>query len=251
MSVWGKLIGGATGLALGGPIGAILGLAAGHGVDRASSYKHNNKIFNVKEKEQVFASGVVALAAKLSKADGIITKEEIITFKKIFDFPKEDEKAISKLFNAAKESTQDYKDIANQIYVFFHKDKSLLFELLNSLFAIAYADNDFHKNEKEMLKQISRIFKFSEKDFEHINSLFIDKKSSNLDKLSTYFKVLGVKEDTSLEDITKKYKTLIKEYHPDRLQGLGLPKDFIQLANKKLSSINEAYSAIKNEKKVK
>ena len=34
MSIWGKLIGGATGMALGGPIGAILGIAAGHGVDK-------------------------------------------------------------------------------------------------------------------------------------------------------------------------------------------------------------------------
>ena len=69
--------------------------------------------------------------------------------------------------------------------------------------------------------------------------------------LEVYFKVLGIKKDTSMEAITKRYKVLIKEYHPDRLQGLGLPKEFIQLANKKLASINEAYSAVKNEKKIK
>ena len=250
MSVWGKLIGGAAGLALGGPVGAILGVAAGHGVDRVSREKKSNKIFNAAEKEQVFVSGVISLAAKLSKADGVITKEEIITFKKIFDFPKEDEKAISKLFNAAKVSTESYKDIANQIYEFFQKDKSLLLELLNSLFAIAYADNELHKNEKIMLEQIAKIFKFSGDEFEHLNSLFI-KKTNNLDNLDIYLKVLGVKKDTSIEEITKKYKVLIKEYQPDRLQGLGLPKEFIQLANKKLASINEAYSAVKNEKKIK
>ena len=247
MSVWGKLIGGAAGLALGGPVGAILGVAAGHGVDRVSREKKSNKIFNAAEKEQVFVSGVISLAAKLSKADGVITKEEIITFKRIFDFPKEDEREISKLFNAAKDSTENYKDIANQIYEFFQKDKSLLLELLNSLFAIAYADNELHKNEKIMLEQIAKIFKFSGDEFEHLNSLFI-KKTNNLDNLDIYLKVLGVKKDTSIEEITKKYKILIKEYHPDRLQGLGLPKEFIQLANKKLASINEAYSAVKNEK---
>jgi DnaJ like chaperone protein len=247
MSVWGKLIGGAAGLALGGPVGAILGLAAGHGVDSVSREKKSNKTFNATEKEQVFASGVISLAAKLSKADGVITKEEIITFKRIFDFPKEDEREISKLFNAAKESKESYKDIANQIYKFFQKDKGLLFELLNSLFAIAYADNELHKNEKIMLEQIAKIFKFSTDEFEHINSLFI-KKTNNINNLDVYLKVLGVKKDTSMEVITKKYKVLIKEYHPDRLQGLGLPKEFIQLANKKLASINEAYSAVKNEK---
>ena len=249
MSFWGKLIGGTAGFAIAGPLGALLGIAAGHGVDKASNYKQKNKHLNVKDKEQVFASGVIALAAKLSKADGVITKEEIITFKKIFDFPKEDERAISKLFNAAKESAEDYKDIASQIYIFFHKDKSLLFELLNSLFAIAYADNNFHKKEKEMLVDIAKIFKFSDEEFEHVNSLFFKNKSDTSNNLSVYYRVLGVKENSSMEDITKKYRLLIKDYHPDRLQGLGLPEDFIQLANKKLSTINEAYSAIKNEKK--
>ena len=35
MSIWGKIIGGTTGLALGGPIGALLGVMAGHGIDKA------------------------------------------------------------------------------------------------------------------------------------------------------------------------------------------------------------------------
>ena len=79
MSIWGKLIGGATGLALGGPIGAILGIAAGHGVDKVSNYNTtNNKKFSKIEKEKIFASSVIALAAKLSKVDGHITKEEIL-----------------------------------------------------------------------------------------------------------------------------------------------------------------------------
>ncbi len=34
MSIWGKIIGGAAGFALGGPIGALLGVVGGHAVDR-------------------------------------------------------------------------------------------------------------------------------------------------------------------------------------------------------------------------
>ena len=85
MSVWGKIIGGTTGFALGGPLGALLGVMAGHGIDKAkisNNQNHNSQISN-KDSEQIFATGVIALAAKLSKVDGKVTKNEIDTFKSV------------------------------------------------------------------------------------------------------------------------------------------------------------------------
>ena len=252
MSIWGKLIGGATGLALGGPIGAILGIAAGHGVDKASNYKqiNKNKIYRADEKEQIFATGVIALSAKLSKIDGRISKEEITTFKKIFYFPKEDEKAIAKLFNAAKDNADDFKIISKQIYDVFKDEKGILIELLNSLFAIAYADGVLHKEEENMLEEIAKIFGIKDQ-IESIKYIYKRDSKKNFVSKEGYYKVLGASPNDSIEEISRKYKKLIKEYHPDRLQGLGLPKDFIELANKKLVSINEAFNVLKNEKKNK
>ena len=34
VSIWGKIIGGAAGFALGGPIGALMGVIGGHAIDR-------------------------------------------------------------------------------------------------------------------------------------------------------------------------------------------------------------------------
>ena len=42
MSVWGKIIGGTTGFALGGPLGALLGVMAGHGIDKAKISNNQN-----------------------------------------------------------------------------------------------------------------------------------------------------------------------------------------------------------------
>ena len=52
-----------------------------------------------------------------------------------------------------------------------------------------------------------------------------------------------------MEKVNNNYKKIVREYHPDRLQGLGLPKDFINLANKKLATVNEAYNEIKKQRK--
>ena len=197
----------------------------------------------------MFATSVISLSAKLAKIDGNISKNEILTFKKIFEFPKEDEKAIADIFNSAKEYAEDYTKIAQQVYDVFKYDRNLLFELLNSLFSIAYADGYLHPKEKNMLLTISNIFKFSEKDFESILNIFQSKISRENTSIDSYYKILGISRESNIEEITKKYKELAKEYHPDRLQGMGLPKEFINLANNKLTAINEAYDKIKKDKK--
>ena len=251
MSIWGKLIGGAAGMALGGPIGAILGIAAGHGVDKVSKFDANesNKNFNNDQNEQIFATSVIAISAKLAKADGKISKSEILAFKKIFEFPAEDEKAISNIFNSAKESIDDYKDIAEQVYKVFKSDRGLLFELLNSLFSIAYADGELHPKERDMLFEIAKIFQITGNEFESLNNIFEAKISTNNTSMNRSYKILGLSENASLEQVSNQYRKLIKEYHPDKLQGMGLPKEFIELANQKLSAINKAYTEIKNNEK--
>ena len=251
MSIWGKLIGGAAGMALGGPIGAILGIAAGHGVDKVRKFDadESNKNFSNGQKQQIFATSVIAISAKLAKADGKISKSEILAFKKIFEFPAEDEKAISNIFNSAKENIDDYKDIAKQVYQVFKSDKGLLFELLNSLFSIAYADGELHPKEKLMLSEIAKVFQISDNEFESLNNIFEAKISKDNTSKNRSYKILGLSENASLEEVSNQYRKLIKEYHPDKLQGMGLPKEFIELANQKLSAINKAYTEIKNNEK--
>ena len=251
MSIWGKLIGGAAGMALGGPIGAILGIAAGHGVDKVRKFDagESNKNFNNDQKEQIFATSVIAISAKLAKADGKISKSEILAFKKIFEFPAEDEKAISNIFNSAKENIDDYKDIAEQVYIVFKSDRGLLFELLNSLFSIAYADGELHPKEKDMLFEIAKVFQISGNEFESLNNIFEAKISKDKTSKNRSYKILGLSKNASLEEVSNQYRKLIKEYHPDKLQGMGLPKEFIELANQKLSAINKAYTEIKNNEK--
>ena len=251
MSIWGKLIGGAAGMALGGPIGAILGIAAGHGVDKARKFDadESNKNFSNDQKEQIFATSVIAISAKLAKADGKISKSEILAFKKIFEFPAEDEKAISNIFNSAKKNIDDYKDVAEQVYKVFKSDRGLLFELLNSLFSIAYADGELHPKERDMLFEIAKIFNISGNEFESLNNIFEAKISTDNTSINRSYKILGLSENASLEQVSNQYRKLIKEYHPDKLQGMGLPKEFIELANQKLSAINKAYTEIKNNEK--
>ena len=238
MNIWGKVIGGAAGFAIGGPIGALLGAVAGHAIDTKilPSYISNDQNY----KSIVFTAGVIALSAKMAKADGKVTKEEILTFRKLVQIPKDDINQVSKLWELAKETTDGYELYAKQIYSLFRNQPEILERILDILFEIAKSDGNIDSTELNYLKNVSNIFNFDEIIFEKLLALHNPENNS--------FEILGVKISDSLEDIQKKWKEMVKNNHPDKLVGQGMPIEFIESANQKLAIINSAYEEIKNLK---
>ena len=239
MSIWGRVIGGAAGFALGGPIGAILGVMAGGAFDRRSKSGFNfNKITN-NQKQQIFTLSFIILSAKLAKSDGQVTDDEIRAFKDKFKVPKSEMPKVAKIFNEAKKDTYGYKQIANQVGNLFSNNKILLEELLNNLFYIAASDGNISISEVDLLRSVSKSFKFTEKDFQRIFQANLN------NSLSDPYKVLGVNRNSTDLEIRKKWIKLNKEHHPDNLIAKGMPKEFIKQSNKELAAINIAYDKIK------
>ena len=239
MTIWGKIIGSATGFALGGPIGALLGGAAGHALDK---FKTKEKLPEELALKQIgFTFGVIVLSAKMAKADGKVTKSEIKAFKEKINVPDNEIKNVARLWDQAKKTTDGFEVYAKQISNLLEKNSSVLEELLNLLVIIAEADGKITNLEKIYLKEVSNIFGFSEQDFERICS-------SKLDKQIDPYQTLGVLKDTPLEEIKNKWKTLAMKHHPDRLIAQGIPQDIIETNTYRLKEINNAWDLIKNKK---
>ena len=239
MSIWGKIIGGTTGFALGGPLGAIIGMMIGGSFDRSARKFSSSNQISQQQKKNVFALCIIVLSAKIAKADGQVTKEEIYTFKEKFNIQAEEMSEVSKIFNEAKKSSFGFKNIADQVGNLFSDNKVLLEQLLNNLFYIAEADGLTSINEVEVLRSISQSFHFNETDFQRIFHSRLNNKESDP------YKILGVTREDSDNNIRKKWIELSKEHHPDYLIAKGMPKEFIKEANKELSSFNLAYDKIK------
>ena len=239
MTIWGKIIGSATGFALGGPIGALLGGAAGHALDK---FKTKEKLPEELALKQIgFTIGVIVLSAKMAKADGKVTKSEIKAFKEKINVPDNEIKNVARLWDQAKKTTDGFEVYAKQISNLLEKKSSVLEELLNLLVIIAEADGKITNLEKIYLKEVSNIFGFSEQDFERICS-------SKLDKHIDPYQTLGVLKDAPLEEIKNKWKTLAMKHHPDRLIAQGVPQDIIETNTYRLKEINNAWDLIKNKK---
>ena len=239
MSIWGSLIGGFVGFSFAGPIGALIGSMVG---GRISSVRRSSFQRSSAPPQQVFAIALIILTAKLAKADGYVSKEELIAIKDKLKIPENEMDQVGKLFNKAKEDSLGYEPYAQQIAQIYRNNPAVLDEVINTLFYIAEADNNVSDSEITIIKNIAKIFGLSESQFESIKE---SRKSS--DKLNPYV-VLGCNPNDDFSVIRKKYLLLSKEHHPDILVSIGVPQEVIEESKKKMRAINSAFDLIEKMK---
>jgi len=239
MAIWGSLIGGMIGLSLGGPFGMLLGSLIGGKISRAKS---RAGLGSFAQPQQIFALSLIVLSAKLSKADGQVSKEELIAVKDKLRIPDNELDQVGKIFNKAKEESTGYEQYAQQIAQIYKGNINVLEEVINILFYIAEADGNISDSELQMIEHIAQIFGLSEIQF---NSIKESRKSS--DKLNPYI-VLESKPDDEIDIIRKRYLKLSKEHHPDLLMSKGVPQEVIDESKAKMRSINSAWDQVQKLK---
>ena len=239
MAIWGSLIGGMIGLSLGGPFGMLLGSLIGGKISRVKS---RAGFGSFAQPQQIFALSLIVLSAKLSKADGQVSKEELIAVKDKLRIPDNELDQVGKIFNKAKEESTGYEKYAQQIAQIYKGNINVLEEVINILFYIAEADGNISDSELQMIEHIAQIFGLSEIQF---NSIKESRKSS--DKLNPYI-VLESKPDDEIDIIRKRYLKLSKEHHPDLLMSKGVPQEVIDESKAKMRSINSAWDQVQKLK---
>ena len=239
MSIWGSLLGGVIGFSLGGPFGALLGSFLGGKISNISS---SNTFGNQQNLQQIFALSLIILSAKLSKADGRVSKEELIAVKEKLQIPDSEIDQVAKIFNKAKDESTGYEPYAKQISEIFKGNQNVLEEVINILFYIAEADGHVSNEEESMIANIAFIFGLSQNQYQSIKET---RKSS--DKLNPYI-VLESQPTDDLKSIRKKYIKLSKEHHPDLLISKGVPIEVINESKNKMRAINAAWDQIQKLK---
>ncbi|MEQ8603599.1 MAG: TerB family tellurite resistance protein [Marivibrio sp.] len=247
MSIWGKIVGGAAGLAIGGPIGMLVGAVGGHFVDRYYGERDGEGDGAEPDPEKAkrsigFTIAVIVLGAKMAKADGRVTQDEIRAFKDVFQVPQDEVKNVSRVFDQARRDARGFEPYARQVAGMFKEAPEVLEELLWCLAYIAKADQTIDPREMEFLRQVSDIFGFDEATFERVTELRAGGEQADP------YRVLGVSREASDADVKKAHRRLVVENHPDKLIAKGMPEEFISVANEKVARINAAYEAIRKER---
>ena len=242
MSFINSLIGGMIGGAFGGPLGAVLGAVIGSKVG-----SKNRQSFSSNQRNQAaFFTALFACLAKLAKADGLVSREEVDKvdsyIKERFNFPDNERLFAIQIFNQAKDDSYTFQDYSAQLASLLSQNKNSLIMFYELLFELAIADGVLHDSEEKLLKEVPFIFGIRSDLFEELKAKF-DNQSSDA------YLVLGVSRDMSFADIKKEYQKKRREYHPDTLTSKGLPEELLEKAKERFIQIQQAYEEIEKQKK--
>jgi DnaJ like chaperone protein len=261
MGMWGKILGGVAGMALGGPFGAMIGAALGHAAESggmgwsgapagpsfgpSAAPGRPQAMFG--GRDQVFAVSVVVLSAKLAKCDGPVNRAEIDAFKRAFRIPPEAARDIGRLFDQARESDDRFDSYAAELGAAFADTPGLLEDVLTALFAIARADRPLTQSETSFLQTVCVRFRLGQAAWDRARGAE-PRMASPAEPVADSYAVLGVTRAASDAELRAAWVRLMRENHPDSLASRGVPAAFIAQASDKVARINAAWDRIKRER---
>ncbi|MDC0659843.1 molecular chaperone DjiA [Leisingera sp. SS27] len=190
------------------------------------------------ERTVAFAIAVIALGAKMAKADGQVTRDEVTAFREVFQIARDDEAGAARVFNMARTDVAGYQEYARRIHSMFANDPTTLCDLMEGLFHIAMADGFYHPGENEFLEEVSRIFGQTPQQFLALRARFVP------DAPKDPYTVLGVSPEMTRDEIRKHWRKLVRDTHPDAMIARGVPEEAVRLAEKRMIDINRAWDEI-------
>lgn len=277
MGLLGAILGGTVGLMLGGPLGAILGGAIGAQVlqdprpeelggqpsERGGAFGGYRPSFAPPPPpppppprgqahppeadpallQEAFMVALISLAAKVAKADGRVSQEEVAAFDgflaRDLGMPPQERRFAARIFNQARDSGVPIAALTSQVRMVLGGQPDRLRDLVALLLQIAWADGVLAASEESLIRRVAADLGLSARVYEEIKALFAR------GDLAAAYAVLEVSPEASDEQIKKSYRRLAREYHPDIVASKGLPEDFTKFATQKLQAINEAYEMVR------
>ncbi|WXU00639.1 MAG: Co-chaperone protein DjlA [Catillopecten margaritatus gill symbiont] len=233
------------GYSISGYTGALIGAAMAWVVKSAMKSSFANQ---QNEATGQFLNSLFSMLAKIAKADGIISKEEIDAVTRFMDTIKlnnEDKKIAINAFRNASSDERSIYEYASQYQAVASKEmREITYAVL---WDVAYSDGVIHPQEEDILRKIPQYLGLNG----NIYHKYSNTSSSNTNQTSgidEHYELLNCTQTSTDKEIKRGYRKAIGAYHPDKIQAKGLPKEFMDFANEQSKKINKAYDAIKKSR---
>lgn len=214
---------------------ALSALASGEGLSALF-----DRLRTPPERSVAFTIAVIALGAKMAKADGTVSRAEVAAFREVFHIPPTEEANAARVFNLARQDVAGFEDYAHRIAGMFRGDTggATLCDLLEGLFHIAVADGSYHDKEDAFLHRVAEIFGIGAREFRALRARVVP------DAQPDPWDVLGLEPGADPDAVKARWRGLVRESHPDQMIARGVPEEAVRMAETRLIAINRAYEDI-------
>ncbi|MDZ7628048.1 MAG: TerB family tellurite resistance protein [Parvularculaceae bacterium] len=188
--------------------------------------------------EETFSIALIALSAKIAKADGSATEAEFAAFRKFFVFPESDASKVRMIYDLAKQDVAGFTHYVGQVAKMFDSDLAILEDVIDCLLYVALADGAAHPQELSLIEAAAESFGIKPACWRRLRAAHL-----GLDREDPYA-VLGLEPGVAPEAVQTRYRELMRQNHPDALVARGVPAALIKIADGRAAAINAAYEAI-------
>lgn len=195
-------------------------------------------------RQVAFSVALVALSAKMAKADGVVTADEVGAFRRIFAVPPGEQANVARLFDLARRDVAGYDAYAARVTRLCGEDRATLIDVLDGLFTIATADGAVHEAELAYLRSVGEIFGITGADFGAVVARHVVAEEGDP------YLVLGVDRMWPMARIRSRYRELVVENHPDRAIARGMPEEFVIIATARMAALNRAFETIERQQRL-
>ncbi len=192
--------------------------------------------------EAAFSIALIALSAKMAKADGIVTDDEIAAFCEFFHFPAEEADNVRMVYDLAQKDVAGFEHYLSRVARIFEDEPVVLEDVLDCLYHIALADGVAHPREMDLLDKAGVAFKLPPAAIRRLRLVHL-----GLGESDPYL-ILDIGHDVSDAEVKQAYRDLVRTHHPDALMARGVPVELVRIAENRMAAINDAYKQIVAER---
>ncbi|MFK8017354.1 MAG: co-chaperone DjlA [Gammaproteobacteria bacterium] len=252
---WGKVIGGLLGLAVKGPVGALVGAVVGHQVDRGYA-----RVMSRDEPEELdsaisdeFFAATFAVMGHVAKSDGRVSERDIALardYMQRLDLDEQRRREAIRQFTFGKSAHFPLDKTMASLSQTLGKRERLKFQFIEIQVEAMLADRKAHPKTRELLWRICESLGVGRVDLAQMEAAAHARRGGFVERGSVdeAYKVLGVEASVDDKVLKTAYRRLMNRHHPDKLMAKGLPQEMMNQARAQTQAIQSAYETVKTSR---
>jgi DnaJ like chaperone protein len=242
-----KWILGGLGLALYGPLGALIGFVIGTLIDHYRQPVVEEPAYRRPTTDPFSGNdlvmSLVVLSAALMRADGRVTQRELDHVRRFFvaQFGVHKAGELLLVMRDVLKREIPVDEVCQQIRQ--SMPYAVRLQLVHYLVGLANADGRLDRYELDLLRQMARHMGIDDKDLGSLSAMY------RTGDPNAAYEVLEITAAATDEEVKKAYRRMAMKYHPDKVAQEG--EDVQRAANEKFKKVQEAYETIQKQRGMK